>query len=837
MTDYSLWEVILNGDSPVPTRVIEGSSFESLDQIHDRLQKLISQLEILGESLSQEDINLKFLRSLPTERQTHTLIWRNKTNLEEQSLDDLFNSLKIYKAEVKSSSSVRTSTQNIAFVSSQHTNELVSVVTSVSAARTFMPPKPDLVFHDAPNVHEIVHIAFNIELRPTKPDTDLSPTHRPSTPIIKDWVFDLEDDYEAFCQAFETSIPAANHKTAIPKPKNHRNNRNRKACFVCMSLTHLIKDCDYYEKQMVQKPTRNHAQRENHQHYARMTLPNSQRHVVPTVVLTKFRLVLLTAAVPKPQVTRPRPKKNVVNQSHSQTIRTIKRKPSPNPSNFLHKVTTAEGNLQHALNEKGVIDIGCSRHMIGNMPYLSNFEAINGGYVAFSGNQKGDPHNTNDDITFEVKENEFKVEKPESPVHVSPSSSTKTMKHDDKTKREAKGKSHVEFTLIPVVRQNSTNSTNTFSDAGPSNTTVSPTLREYSYVDPSQYPNDLNMPDLEDITYSDEEDVSAKADFTNLETTIIVNEGGLTQINTDDFYTCMFACFLSQKEPKRVHQALKDPSWIKAMQEELLQFKMKKVWFLDDLPKGKRAIDEKSASTLIDTKKPLLKDPDGENVDVHTYLSMIGSLIAMDSESVTGLWAQRRLEVKARSTLMMGIPNEDQLKFNSIKDAKQLMEAIEKRFGGNAATKKTQRNLWKQQYENFIASNSEMLDQTFDRLPKLNEQAEEGPNYALMDYTSISLDLKESNDSTCLKSVKLLKSQNEQLLKDLKKLELMVLDYKTGNFMPPKPFLCYTGLDEFDVKLVVENKSSEEETKAVRKNPDPPFVEEWVSDDEEENVT
>nr|GEW77836.1 uncharacterized mitochondrial protein AtMg00810-like [Tanacetum cinerariifolium] len=51
--------------------------------------------------------------------------------------------------------------------------------------------------------------------------------------------------------------------------------------------------------------------------------------------------------------------------------------------------------------------------------------------------------------------------------------------------------------------------------------------------------------------------------------------------------------------------------------------------------------------------------------------------------------AQRRLEVKARSTLMMGIPNEHQLKFNSIKDAKQLMEAIEKRFSGNAATKKT----------------------------------------------------------------------------------------------------------------------------------------------------
>nr|GEV96990.1 hypothetical protein [Tanacetum cinerariifolium] len=116
-----------------------GSSSESLDQIHDRLQKLISQLEILGESLSQEDINLKFLRSLPTEWRTHTLIWRNKTNLKDESLDDLFNSLKIYEAEVKSSTSTSPTTQNIGFVSSQNTdstNESVSAVASVSTAST-----------------------------------------------------------------------------------------------------------------------------------------------------------------------------------------------------------------------------------------------------------------------------------------------------------------------------------------------------------------------------------------------------------------------------------------------------------------------------------------------------------------------------------------------------------------------------------------------------------------------------------------------------------------------------------------------------------------------------
>nr|GFA95144.1 ribonuclease H-like domain-containing protein [Tanacetum cinerariifolium] len=116
-----------------------GSSSKSLDQIHGRLQKLISQLEILGESLSREDINLKFLRSLPTEWRTHTLTWKNKTDLEDQSLDDLFNNLKIYEAEVKRSSSTSHTKQNNSFVSSHNTdstNESVSVVASVSTAST-----------------------------------------------------------------------------------------------------------------------------------------------------------------------------------------------------------------------------------------------------------------------------------------------------------------------------------------------------------------------------------------------------------------------------------------------------------------------------------------------------------------------------------------------------------------------------------------------------------------------------------------------------------------------------------------------------------------------------
>nr|GFB31166.1 hypothetical protein [Tanacetum cinerariifolium] len=129
-----------------------GSSSESLDQIHDRLQKLVSQLEMHGVSLSQEDMNLKFLRSLPFEWNTHTLIWRNKTGLEDKSLDGLFNSLKIYESKVKHSSSLGTASPNLAFVS---TTPVDSTNDSVSAAVYVFDVGTKLFASTLPNVDSL----------------------------------------------------------------------------------------------------------------------------------------------------------------------------------------------------------------------------------------------------------------------------------------------------------------------------------------------------------------------------------------------------------------------------------------------------------------------------------------------------------------------------------------------------------------------------------------------------------------------------------------------------------------------------------------------------------
>ncbi|GJR41950.1 putative ribonuclease H-like domain-containing protein [Tanacetum coccineum] len=218
-----------------------------------------------------------------------------------------------------------------------------------------------------------------------------------------------------------------------------------------------------------------------------------------------------------------------------------------------------------------------------------------------------------------------------------------------------------------------------------------------------ELPYDPNMHALEDYSIFDflrnDEDDGAMADMNNLDTTIQMSKnleehGFVSTIqqrtNHKDLQNCLFACFLSQEEPKKVIHALKDPSWIEAMQEELLQFKNKKdergivirnkarlvaqgytqeegidydevfalieeeVYvcqppgfedpdFPDRVYKVEKALyrlhqaprawftEVKTASTPMETQKPLLKDEDGEEVDVHMYRYLKG-------QPKLGLW-------------------------------------------------------------------------------------------------------------------------------------------------------------------------------------------------------
>nr|GEZ38741.1 hypothetical protein [Tanacetum cinerariifolium] len=933
MTDYSLWEVILNGDSPVPTRVVDGVlQLVTPTTVEQRLGRK-NELKAHGTLLMAlpDKHQLKF----NSHKDAKTLLEaiekrfggntetkkRNTTDLEEQSLDNLFNSHKIYEVEVKSSSSAGTTTQYIAFVSSSNTDSTtdpVSDAASVSVvcakmpvsslpnvdslsnamiysffasqsfslqldnddlkqidaddleemdlkwqmvmltmrARrflqrtrrnlrangptslgfdmskvecynchrkghftreyryqsgngyhvvpppytgTFMPPKPDLVFNNAPTAIETANPAFNVKLSLTKPDQDLSHTNRPSAPIIEECVSDSEDESETkapqnvpsfvqFIQQVKTLRPSVQYvetsippKTTIPKPTSNGKCRNRKACFVCKSLYHSIIDCNYHEKKMAQPTARNHAHKGNHKLHAQMTYQNPQKYMVPTAVLTQSKPVPITAIrpistdVPKTNVTRPKQVKPIVTKLNSPTKRHTNRSPSLKVSNSPLKFTAVLAPVVSAAQgmhgkwewkPKCLVLDHCASMTLKrfdyndalgrskNMSYLSNFEELNGGYVAFGGNPKGgkisgkgkiktgkldfddvyfvkelkfnlfsvsqmcekknsvlftdtkclilsldfklpdeshvllrvlrennmynnrvsvtkphnktsyellhgrtlsigfmrpfgypvtilntldslgkeidqqyvlfpvwssgftNPQNTNRDAAFDEKESEFDEKKPESKVNVSSSSSAQSKKQDDKTKKEAKefedfsnnsiNEVNAVGTLVPTVGQISPNITNTFSAAGPLNAAASTTHGKSACIDASQLPDDLDMPELEDITYSDDkDDVGVEADFNNLETSITVSLIPTTRVHKDHPVTQIIgdlssatqtrsmARVANDQEHTRVHQALKDPSWIEAMQEELLQFKMQKVWVLVDLSYGKRAIGTK----------------------------------------------------------------------------------------------------------------------------------------------------------------------------------------------------------------------------------------------------
>ncbi|GJX95508.1 ribonuclease H-like domain-containing protein [Tanacetum coccineum] len=116
---------------------IETRFGESLDSIFNRLQKIVSRLAILGVIITQEDLNLEFLSSLPPEWNTHVVVWMNKPKIETMSIDDLYNNFKIVEQKIKKTVGTSSGGQNLAFMtapSSSNTNDANTAYVQVSAA-------------------------------------------------------------------------------------------------------------------------------------------------------------------------------------------------------------------------------------------------------------------------------------------------------------------------------------------------------------------------------------------------------------------------------------------------------------------------------------------------------------------------------------------------------------------------------------------------------------------------------------------------------------------------------------------------------------------------------
>nr|GEU89610.1 ribonuclease H-like domain-containing protein [Tanacetum cinerariifolium] len=693
-----------------------GSSSESLDQIHDKMQKLISQLEILGETLSQEDINLKFLRSLPTKWGTHTLIWRNKTDLEEQIITVASVSAASAKIPVSALPNVDTLSNAVIyfFFASQSNSPQLDNDDLKANRPTSMGF--DMLKVECYNCHEKGHFSRKCRsLKDTRRNVAAKPQRR-NVPVETstsnalvlqcngvgsyDWSFQAEEEPTNYAlMAFTFSSSSSSDNEGNPRhalkdkgvidsgcsrhmienmsylsdfeeinggyvafggnPKGGKISGKGKIrtgklnfddvyfikelkfnLFIsqmcdkknnvlftdieCIVLSHEFKLHD--ENQVLLK-----VHRENNMYnvdlknivpsrdltclFAKATLDESNiwhRRLGHINFKTMNKLV-------KGNLVRELPSK-VFKNNHTcvackkgkQHRASYKTKPVSSVSQPLQRKADEGFLVGYSVSSKAfrvfntrtqIIQETLDINFLENKPNVTgsgpiwlfdidtltksmNYQPVTAGNQS---NPSADPQNTNGDATFEVKEPEFEGKNPESKVHVSPSS-----KFEDFSDNSINEVTSTDSPIL-AVGQISTNSTNTFSAAGPSNTTVSLTHEKSSYMDPCQYPDNPNMLALEDNNYSDdEEDVGAEADFTNLETNITVSPIPTTRVHKDHLVTQIIGDLSSatqiRKEPKRAHQARKDPSWIKAMQEELLQFKMQKVWVLVDLPNGKRDI-------------------------------------------------------------------------------------------------------------------------------------------------------------------------------------------------------------------------------------------------------
>ncbi|GJV95403.1 putative ribonuclease H-like domain-containing protein [Tanacetum coccineum] len=255
------------------------------------------------------------------------------------------------------------------------------------------------------------------------------------------------------------------------------------------------------------------------------------------------------------------------------------------------------------------------------------------------------------------------------------------------------------------------------------------------------FPDDPLMPDLEDTAevqntgifgsaYDDEDldtynspyadqVMGAEADFNNMEPSTVVSPIPSTRVHSIHPKDQIIGDPRSAQEPTKIAQALDDESWVEAMQEELLQFKIQKVWTLVDLPYGKKAIGTKW----------VYRNKKDERVFCHTVYILWdiitnGDQATTDPASSSGpvsapktsLAANaRRNNEKALNILLYQYLIDIFSVFHDAADARTLWSAIKARFGGNEASKKMQKNLLKQQFETFTIGSREELDSAYER--------------------------------------------------------------------------------------------------------------------------
>ncbi|GJZ25963.1 hypothetical protein Tco_0570216 [Tanacetum coccineum] len=191
-------------------------------------------------------------------------------------------------------------------------------------------------------------------------------------PIIEEYESDSEDEHNQFTHS----------KNPTVDKKGLGYGFTARACFVCGSLSHLIRDCDFYEKRMAKQAELNNimrkksSQREIRPIWNNVQRVNHKNQFVPTAVLTRTGKIPVNTA-------RASGTNNVSTARHNFNRQAV-------PTNAAMKVNTVKPIVNRdyphrALQNKGIVDSGCSRHMTGNKAYLAEYQDFNCGLVLLGG--------------------------------------------------------------------------------------------------------------------------------------------------------------------------------------------------------------------------------------------------------------------------------------------------------------------------------------------------------------------------------------------------------------------------------------------------------------------
>ncbi|GJU59680.1 putative ribonuclease H-like domain-containing protein [Tanacetum coccineum] len=679
-------------------------STESLDSFFNRLQKIVSQLSILGENISQEDLNLKFLRSLPSKWNTHVVVWGNKPDLDTMSFDDLYNNFKIVEQEVKGTASSSSNSQNMAFDKSK-----VKCFKMPQLGTTLHGNAEDLgnkitgmnqdysrkVYDEVPT--NMALMAFsNFEFN--KSEFNLANYKRGLTSVEYQLVFYKKNEQEkesnqlkienfdnaskSLDKLIGSQIPDKSRKglgfvsynVVLPPPTR---------LFLPPNLDLSYSGLDEFQQPKFEgyrpKPSKSVSEDTSNEVKESPDAPLAEELVSDD----KLEKKTIFPTVAKIEFVRAKQQEKPVRKSvryaemyRSQSPRGNQRNWNNQKSqqlgsdfvmynkaffvcgsfdhvqancNYHQKERVVSGNnytsvVIHKKEDQGYVNSGCSRHMTGNMSYLSDFMLFDGGYATFGGGAKGGKITGKgtlktskldfEDVYFvkelykafrvynirtrKVEENlhirflEYK------PIIVSDGPKwlfdidvlTKSMNYvpvvactnsnDLVGTEESIGTSHSsketassqDYILMPLRKDGSlfdSSSKNANNDEPQPSSGAKKKddegVNKESGIDDQERPEN-NTQDVNTVgpittapleaTHADFFSDETELDMSNITTTYLVPSTPNTKIHKDHSLDHVI-----------------DPSWIEAMQDELLQFKLQKVWTLVDLPFGKRAIGTK----------------------------------------------------------------------------------------------------------------------------------------------------------------------------------------------------------------------------------------------------